>query len=160
MTRAHDCITLFMGSKEASAQYQQLLPSCHYYTPGWNRTRRVPGPDRLRTLKDELTKRFGPEDAEFLIDMERQQWALHKTATFLDLGTSDAEAEALYAMKCAQWLGWNFQRLKGDPALLRDLLWGNWDSQRFQIVEPGSRLAHSADDAILRAKPAGRTATP
>jgi hypothetical protein len=108
-------------------------------------------------VKDELAKRFGADDVEFLIEMERQQWALHKTATFLDLGTSDAEAEADYASQCAQWLGCDFERLRGDPTLLRDLLWGNWDSQRFQIVEPGCRLAHSYDETILRAKPAETT---
>ena len=40
--RAHDCIALFMGSKDAYAEQQRLCPTCYYYTPGWNRERRVP----------------------------------------------------------------------------------------------------------------------
>src|SRR5436190_317223 len=41
--RAHDCITVLMGSKEAYAEHQRRCPTCIYYTPGWNRGRRVPG---------------------------------------------------------------------------------------------------------------------
>jgi hypothetical protein len=154
--RAHDCITVFMGSKEAYAAHQQRCPTCYYYTPGWNRVRRVPGPDRLAFLKEDLARKFEADDVEFLLETEREQWALRDTATYLDLGTSDAEAEADYAQRCAQWLGWKFERLSGDPKLLRDLLWGDWDAERFQIVEPGTRLAHSPDDAIMRSE----TATP
>ncbi|MCX6865011.1 MAG: hypothetical protein NTV46_02095 [Verrucomicrobia bacterium] len=59
--------------------------------------------------------------------------------------------EAGYARKCADWLGWKFEHPPGDPALLRDLLWGNWDAERFQIIEPGWQLGHAPDESILRA---------
>lgn len=152
--RAHDCITIFMGSKEAYAEHQRHCPTCFYYTPGWNRERRVPGPDRLESARSELAKKFDPEDVEYLLEAEREQWAQHNTATYLDLGTADAEAEAAYARHCAEWLGWKFERLAGDPKLLRDLLWGNWDNERFQIVEPGQQLGQSIDEKIMRSEAA------
>ena len=74
--RAHDCITVFMGSKEAYAEHQRRCPTCYYYTPGWNRGRRVPGPEKLEALRAELAAKFEPEDVEFLIETEREQWAL------------------------------------------------------------------------------------
>src|ERR1035437_5505993 len=151
--RAPDCIAVFMGSKEAYAQHQQRCPTCYYYTPGWNRGRRVPGPEKLEALKSELAKKFDPDDVEFLVESEREQLALHDTATYLDLGTDDAEAEAAYARKCADWLGWKFEHRRGDPALLKDLLWGNWDNERFQIIEPGMQLGHAPDETIMRAEP-------
>jgi len=154
--RAHDCITVFMGSKEAYAEHQRRCPTCYYYTPGWNRGRRVPGPEKLDALKSELAKKFDRDDVEFLIETEREQWAQHNTATYLDLGTDDAEPEADYARRCADWLGWKFEHIRGDSALLRDLLWGNWDAERFQIIEPGEQLALSADEKILRAEPAAK----
>lgn len=152
--RAHDCITVFMGSKEAYAEHYRRCPTCYYYTPGWNRDRRVPGPERLESMKTELAKKFEPEDVEFLVETERAQWALHDTATYLDLGTEDAEAEAAYARQCADWLGWKFERRHGDAALLRDLLWGNWDNARFQIVEPGLQLGQAHDGMVFRTDPA------
>jgi len=152
--RAHDCITVFLGSKEVYAERQRRCPTCYYYTPGWNRGRRVPGPEQVAARRAEYAQKFEPDEVEFLLETERGQWALHDTATYLDLGTADAEAEAVYAQQCAGWLGWKFERLRGDATLLRDLLWGNWDPERFQIVEPGQRLNHAPDDRILCAEPA------
>lgn len=152
--RVHDCIAIFMGSKERYAEHQAACPSCYYYTPGWNRSRRVPGPDKLEALKNDLADRFDEEDIEFLVETEREQWAQHDTAVYMDLGTEDAESEADYARRCADWLGWKYQRIQGDPTLLRDLLWGSWDDERFQIIEPGCRLGHSPDAAIMRSEPA------
>jgi hypothetical protein len=150
--RAHDCIAVFMGSKEKYAEHQRRCPTCYYYTPGWNRSRRVPGPEKIAALRDELGKRFEPDDVEFLIGAERGQWAQHDTATYLDLGTDDAETEATYARRCTEWLDWKFEHLHGDPALLRDLLWCNWDDARFQIIPPGQRLGHAPNESILRAE--------
>jgi hypothetical protein len=152
--RAHDCITVFLGSKETYAEHQQRCPTCYFYTPGWNRGRRVPGPEQVAARHAEYAQKFEPEEVEFLLETERGQWALNDTATYVDLGTEDAEAEAAYAKQCAGWLGWKFERLHGNPSLLRDLLWGNWDPERFQIVEPGMQLKHAPDDTILRAEPA------
>jgi len=151
--RAHDCITLFMGSKEAYAEHQRCCPTCYFYTPGWNRARRVPGPEKLETLKTELAKKFDADDIEFLMETEREQWAQHDIATYLDLGTDDAESEADYARRCAEWLGWKYKRIHGDAALLHDLLWGNWDNARFQIIDPGMQLGQSTDANIMRAEP-------
>lgn len=151
LPRAHDCITLFMGSKEAYAEHQRRCPSCYYYTPGWNRARRVPGPDMFAAMRTELSARFDPEDVDFLIESQREQLALHDTASYLALATPDASREAEYARTCAGWLGWRFEHLPGDPALLRDLLWGRWDAGRYQIIPPGMQLGHAADESILRA---------
>ncbi|MBE2212663.1 MAG: DUF1638 domain-containing protein [Opitutaceae bacterium] len=155
IARAHDCITLFLGSKEAYAEHQRRCPTCYYYTPGWNRSRRVPGPDRLEKLRADFAAKFDPEDVDYLMNAERDQWMLHDTATYIDLATDDAAREAAYAQGCADALGWRFEHIHGDPALLRDLLWGRWDEARFQIVEPGRQLGHVADERILRAESPG-----
>ena len=153
--RAHDCRAVFLGSKDEFARRQQACPGCYYYTPGWNLARRVPGPDRVAFLKESLSQRFDPEDVEFLIDSEREMWRNYDTAAFIDLGTATAAREAAYTRDCAQELGWNFEHIRGDLALLRDLIWGPWDDARFQIILPGQQLAHSPDDAILRADTIG-----
>jgi len=150
LPRAHDCITVFLGSKERYAAHQRGCPSCIYYTPGWNRARRVPGPDRMSYLREEFSKQFDEDDVEFLIESENEIWAMHDTATYIDLGTDDAEKEAVYAKRCADSLGWKFERIQGDPTLLRDLLWGNWDDERFLVVAPGLLSGHSPDEKIMR----------
>ena len=151
--RAHDCITLFMGSKEAYADHQRRCPSCYYYTPGWNQARRVPGPEMFEAMRDDLATRYDEDDLEFLLDAQRELYAQHDTATYINLGTDNAAEEAAYARHCADWLGWKFEQRPGDPALLRDLLWGNWDSERFLVIDPGQQVGQAADESIMRADP-------
>ncbi|NWK54120.1 DUF1638 domain-containing protein [Verrucomicrobiaceae bacterium N1E253] len=153
--RAHDCITVFLGSKNRFSEHQSRCPGCMYYTPGWNRGRRVPGPDKLKAMRRELSPKFDAEDVDFLIESEQQAWSMHDTATYIDLGTNDADDEAQYAENCAQWLGWKFERLQGDPGLLRDLLTGPWPEDRFQTILPGHQLAHSADLSVMKSLPHG-----
>ena len=158
--RAHECITLFMGSKEAYSDHQHRCPTCYYYTPGWNRARRVPGPEMFETLRQDFATRFDEEDVEFLLESQHEQLAMHDTATYIDLGTNTANDEAVYASKCATFMGWKFERQQGDPTLLKDLLWGNWDPDRFLILEPGEQLGQATDESIMRAEmPTPPTAT-
>lgn len=153
IARAHDCITVFLGSKDVYADRQLACPGCYHYTPGWNRARRVPGPDRLDALRADFLRRFDPEDVDFLLDSEKMMWESYNTASFIDLGTPESAREAAYTKGCADFLGWKFEHLREDPTLLRDLLWGNWDEARFQTIQPGQQLAHSPDDQVMRAQP-------
>jgi hypothetical protein len=148
--RAHDCITVFLGSKELYAKRQSERPGCYHYTPGWNRARRVPGPDREDLLRREFSANFDPDDVEFLLESERELWKHYHTATFIDPHTPDAPREADYARNCARWLGWRFEHLQGDLTLLRDLLTGPWDEERFLVVAPGRSIAMSNDARVMK----------
>ena len=151
--RAHDCLTLFLGSKERYAEAMRREPGIYWYAPGWNREKRVPGPDREAKLRTEYTEKFGVEEAEALLEMERETFALHTCATYTDLRLSGDDQHCDYAKQCAQALGWRFEHHAGDATLLHDLLHGPWDPERFLIVQPGQRIAHAADERIVRAVP-------
>jgi len=153
--RGHDCITVFMGDKDKFACQQAAAPDSYYYTPGWMQANRTPGPDRLEALRAELSKKFDPDDVDFLVETEKSNWAQHGRAVYLDLGTPGADAKAREAESAAESLGWKFERIKGDPTLLRDLIAGHWDDERFQIVEPGGILQHSPDSRIFRQQKPG-----
>lgn len=148
--RGHDCITVFMGSKEKFACQQSACPDSYYYTPGWMTANRTPGPERLEALREEFGQKFEPDDVEFLLESEKANWAQHGRAVFLDLGTPGAEEKAASAAKSATSLGWKFERIPGDPTLLQDLLAGRWPAERFQVIEPGGCLEHAPDERIFR----------
>ena len=151
--RGHDCMTVFMGAKEKFACQQAACPDSYYYTPGWMKANRCPGPGRLESLRAEFAEKFEPDDVEFLLESEKANWAQHGRAVYLDLGTPGADGKAAEAECAAKALGWKFERIPGDPTLLKDLLSGCWDAERFQIIEPGEILEHSPDEKIFRVKP-------
>lgn len=151
--RAHDCRPILLGDGGWFEERARTCPGCFYYSPGWNRARRVPGPGRLEALREEFSARFDPEDVAFLLESECQVWASYDTAAFIDQGLPEAAEELAYTRRCAEALGLRFEHLQGDPAWLRDLVWGPWDGGRFQVVVPGGRLAHATDGRILKSEP-------
>ncbi|MCE0521546.1 MAG: DUF1638 domain-containing protein [Methylacidiphilales bacterium] len=151
--RAHDCVTLYLGSKERYQQQQKERPETYWYTPGWNRTERAPSPEKFVRLRREFTQKFDEEEADYLIEEEMRALHTYKTASYIDLGVGDIAEQEAYAKRCAEWMGWNFERRTGHRGLLTDLLAGNWDNERFLIVPPGHEIQHSADAAIMKAVP-------
>jgi len=153
VARAHDCVTLFLGSKERYLQKQKDHPETYWYTPGWNKTERAPSPEKFERLRHEFTKKFDEEEAEYLIEQEMQGLHIYKTAAYVDLGIGESVENEAYAKKCAEWMGWKFERETGNRGLLIDLLAGRWDDERFLLVPPGHEIQHSADARVMKAVP-------
>jgi len=150
--RAHDCLTLFLGSRQRYADCMCTTPSLYWYSPGWNRAQRVPGPDREAKLRAEYIAKYGADNAEALLEMERESFALHDTVAYTDLGLPGDDEHRRYAERCAEHLGWRFTYHEGDRSLLHDLLHGPWDGARFLTVQPGQRIALAADETIVKAQ--------
>ena len=147
--RAHDCLTLFLGSKERYAACMRAEPGTYWYSPGWNRGGCAPGPERTAKLRRHYTAQFGPDEAEGLLEMERECFAHFTTAGYTDLGQPGDDVHRRYAERCATALGWRFQSHAGDSRLLQALLHGPWDDERFLIVRPGERIVHAPDCRII-----------
>jgi len=153
VARAHDCITLLLGSKERYAQYLQEHPGTYWYSGGWNRCHVPPGKERVERLRRDYVEAYGEENADYLMEMEQDWLRAYNLAAFVDLGVAATDADALYTKQCADWLGWNFDQQKGDPKLLRDLLSGEWDEERFLVLQPGETVRFTVDESILAATP-------
>ena len=153
VTRAHDCITLLLGSKERYAQYIQDHPGTYWYSAGWNRCHVPPGKERHDTAHKNYVEQYGEENADYLMEMEQDWMRAYSRAAFVNLGVTPTEADIAYTKQCADWLGWEFAAENGDPKLLSDLLSGNWDNERFLVLQPGETVRFTADEAILAATP-------
>lgn len=153
LPRAHDCITLLLGSKERYAALMRDNPGRYWYSPGWNREKRVPGPEREAGMRATYIERYGAEEAETLLEIERESFANHASVNYVDLGLPGNENDRHYAEHCASWLGWPCATYRGDPTLLRDLLAGHWDANRFLVVPPQHVIRFVAAETIVRAVP-------
>ena len=153
--RAHDCITLLLGSKERYAEYVQRHPGTYWYSPGWNRHTPMPGPERYETVHREYIEKYGEDNADFLMESEQHWFKTYNNAAFVHLGCGDIEKELAYTQRCAKWLGWKCDYQCGDPALLKALLSGPWDNERFLALEPGQTFRVTADARVIEAVHAG-----
>ncbi|MCC5839690.1 MAG: DUF1638 domain-containing protein [Opitutales bacterium] len=153
LPRAHDCISILLGGCEQHSKVLAGEPGTYFYSPGWIREKRVPGPDREAHLRKHYGERFGddPEIIEDLLEADREAFSHHNRAAYVDLFPND-EAEA-YSRACAHCMGWRFERLRGDPALLRGLFAKEWDPARYLLVEPGQAITLAHDGTLVQARP-------
>ncbi len=153
LARAHDCMTLLLGSSQRYLDYVRQNPGTYWYSPGWNRHHLPPGPERYETVFRQYVEKYGRDNAEYLMQVEHRWYQTYNRATFVDLGVTDVTADLDYTRRCAEWLGWTFDRQRGDPKLLHDLLAGPWDDQRFVLAPPGYTFRLTGDSRIVEAVP-------
>lgn len=151
VVRAHDCITFLLGSKERYREYFDRHPGTYWYSPGWIDTSTQPGKERYEQTRQHYIDTYGEENADYLMQAEQAWMTNYNNATYVDLGFGDPERYREYTRKCAEWLGWDCDMLEGNPRLVRDLLEGHWDDDRFLVVDPGHRIALTHDERIVTA---------
>lgn len=147
--RAHDCITLLLGGRKRYADYVAKHPGTYWYSPGWNHHHTPPGPQRYESLLRQYSDRYGRENAEYLMQAEQQWFHTYTRATYVHLTVGATDKDRGFTQQCARWLGWSYDELPGDPGLIRALLSGDWDDERFLVLEPGQTIRMTLDERII-----------
>jgi len=151
--RGHDCITLLLGSKEKYKDYFDSHKGIYWYSTGWIEAGKQPGQERYERLLAEYKEKYGEDNAKYLMEVEQDWITQYNWATYIDWGLANTERYREYARKCADFLKWNFDELKGDPVLMQRLLDGDWDEGDFLVVEPGRRISDDlTNKGIIKAQ--------
>jgi hypothetical protein len=158
--RAHDCITLFLGSKERYLDYFHSHPGVYYKTTGW--IERGSGmvqldPDTRQPTRavnltyEDLVAKYGEDNARFLQEQLDNMTHNYAAMTFIEMGIEPDDRFERQARQEAAEKGWHFDKLAGDVGLLRSLVDGDWDDERFLVVPPGHSVQPSFDEGIIKA---------
>ena len=150
--RGHDCITFLLGSKERYREYFEKHPGTYWYSPGWIDTNVQPGKERYEKTLQHYIDTYGEENARYLMEATESWIAAYNNAAYVDLGFGDSEAHKAFTRECAEWLGWDYDFIEGDPQLINDFLSGNWDKDRFLVVRPGQTVVASHDETVIAAQ--------
>lgn len=151
--RGHDCITLLLGSKEAYQQYFESHRGVYWYSPGWIEAGKQPSRHRYDMLLEEYTRKYGPDNAQYLFEVEQTWLREYEWATYVDWGLIEAEEYKAFAKDCAEFLGWKYDEIKGEPGLMQRFLDGLWSDEEFLIVPPGRQIAEDVTSrGIIKAQ--------
>jgi hypothetical protein len=151
--RAHDCITLLLGSKERYKEYFDSHRGVYWYSPGWIESGKQPSRERYERLLEGYERKYGRDNAQYLMEVEQTWIKEYKWAVFVDWGLVDAEVYKAYTRRCADFLGWGYDELRGDPGLMQRFVDGLWSEEEFLTVEPGRRIAENVTDrGIIKAE--------
>jgi hypothetical protein len=158
--RAHDCITLFLGSKERYLDYFQKNPGVYFKTSGWIERGDGLAQFGAETIEhqygmtqsyEELAARYGEDNARYLYDQLCNMLRNYSGLTFIEMGIEPDDRFERRTREEAAERGWRYEKLPGDLALIQALVDGPWDNERFLVVEPGQQIAASFDEAIIKA---------
>lgn len=153
--RAHDCITLFLGSKERYLATFADNPGTFWYSVGWAESANELSTEELRQAQYlQFVEQYGEELATEMADMFAEMLVHYSQLGLIRWPEFDAtrfmaDAEAA-ARSYAQENGWAYQDFVGDSSLLRDMLEGRWDEERFAVIQPGQEPAPSYDEAVFK----------
>lgn len=122
--RAHDCITLFLGSRKRYQDYFFSGGGTYFMTTGW----------------------FQQDNA---LNYEPEMMPFYSKLAFIETGLEPPNTNyEQQARKAAEERHWEFELLTGDLSLLRRFLNGDWNDD-FLVVPPGKRIQESYDDDII-----------
>ncbi|NDJ85632.1 MAG: DUF1638 domain-containing protein [Chloroflexi bacterium] len=158
LPRAHDCITLYLGSQQRYQQEFDDHPGTYWYSLEYlersgNRGGLGAGfPSPMDDVYAEYVQKYGEDNANYLMEV-MGEWSQHYTrAVYIDTGLVDGEALEAEARAQAARRDWQFMRLAGNRRLLEMLLEGEWSSDEFLVVPPGHAIERSAKN-LLKAVP-------
>jgi len=151
--RGHDCITLLLGSKDKYQEYFDSHRGVYWYSPGWIESDEQPSKDRYERLLKEYKEKYGDDNAQYLMEVEQNWIKEYSWATFIDWGLTDSGEYKNYTKRCAEFLHWNYEELRGSPALMQKLIDGDWHESEFLIVKPGQKIGEDlTNDGIMKAE--------
>jgi hypothetical protein len=130
--RAHDCITLFLGSRQKYQDYFFANGGTYFMTTGWF--------EQDNALNYEIDMMPFYNKLAFIETLQSQ---LHEQ------GTNPDEQRA---REIAEERHWEFEKLSGNLSLLQRLINGDWNED-FLVVPPGQQIRESYDDDVIELAP-------
>jgi len=121
--RAHDCITLFLGSRQRYQDYFFANGGTYFMTTGW--------------FEQDNALNYGPEMMPF-----------YNKLAFIETGTEGDNTYEHRASQLAEERHWEYEKLTGDLSLLKRLINGDW-GEDFLIVPPGQKIQMAYNDDVI-----------
>jgi len=134
--RVDDCIAMFLGSRAAYRAQHQQEAGTYFLTKGWIGS----GVTTPFAAYDTVRERWGEERANRVRDA---MLGHYRRLAFVRTGADDQELSDArrQAQETACRFGLRYDEIEGSRDLVRPLLYGPWDPDRFIVVPPGGTIS-------------------
>ena len=157
--RAHDCITLFLGSRKRYREFFDAHPGTYYRTTGWiergdgEKIDDVTISQKLGLFMkyDELVGKYGEDNAKYIMETMGDLTANYDRIAFIDMGLACEADFARVAENEAREQGFKYEKIQGSMDILRKLVNAEWDED-FLVVQPGEQIKASHDEGVIKAE--------
>ena len=133
--KAHDCISLFLGSAERYRKEFKAHPGTFYHTAGWITEKINPRNKEVGDLYknyyeegfashpefDDLSDKYGSENAEFILKFQSHWMKNYTRSAYIDFGLPFDEELSKLPKYMAQVFGWEYARLESSFDYIKSL---------------------------------------
>jgi len=160
--RAHDCITLFLGSKERYGEQFRGNPGTYWYAPdyierggtgGGQAALGVSEGENIADVYQEYVAKYGQENADYLMEVMGAWQQHYNRAAYIEPAEMAMPDYRPSVRETAARRGWQFEELAGSLIIVRDLIDGRWAAERYQIIQPGEMVIATNDERIVAGAP-------
>jgi len=158
--RAHDCITLFLGSRDRYTTQFNNHPGTYWYAQDYIERDDGSGSSlslgsgmdtNIQSQYQEFVDKYGQENADYLMEVMGAWQQHYQRAVFIDMGVSDGTLVEQQAQNESIRRGWTYEKISGDVSLVKKLLDGNWEAD-YLIVPPGESVVMTYDENVIGCK--------
>ncbi|MFA5393072.1 MAG: DUF1638 domain-containing protein [Candidatus Ratteibacteria bacterium] len=155
--RAHDCITVFMGSRKRYQEYFFTNTGTYFHTIGWLERGAAQGRNfdsqlgPQQSLEDYIAK-YGEENGRYLHQVLNAEKNYHKIL-YITLPLSELPDYRDLSRDAAKEKGWEWEEMVGDGTLLKQLIEGPYPEGDFLVTEPGQKIIATNDEKIIGSVP-------
>jgi len=159
--RAHDCITLLLGSKEKYRKYFDDNPGTYFESTGWlergdcssleNNAESIPAQLGIKNY-DYYVKEYGEENAKYIIETLGNGIENYSKFAFIDTKICDTKHYKEEVKAKAKEKGWEYEELSGNTNIFLKMMNGDWDEDTFLVIQPGKTIEPSHEDGVIKIK--------
>lgn len=163
VARAHDCVTLLLGSRARYNEHFDANPGTFYKSPGWIERDSDPNANPASVTSRmgishnyaELVEQYGEENAEYLMETMGNWLKHYRRLSFINTGVGPQQKYRTISIAQAEENQWSYEEVPGDTRLIDKLVTGNWDDEDFLTIPPGQTIRVTHDEQIVCAVPIG-----
>ena len=155
--RAHDCISIFMGSRKRYQDYFFANTGTYFHTTGWLERGTPEGQyfdsqSGPRQSLEEFIAKYGEENGRYLHQALDPEKNYHKIL-YITLPLPGLPDYRDLSRETAKEKGWQWEEMVGDAILLKQLIEGPYPEGDFLSVEPGWKIVATNDEKVIGSVP-------
>lgn len=155
--RAHDCITLFLGSRSRYQEQFIEFPGTYWYAQDYIERDNGSGTAlsigtgldvNLEAQYLEYVEKFGKDNADYLMEVMGAWQKHYQRAVYIDMSIGNGHEVEVKAQEEASQRGWTFERMNGSIELISRLLEGDWERD-YLVLQPGQEVIMTNDENVI-----------